>query len=44
MKQVILNNNGAVLARVPRPAVESGSVLVQVHYSLIIAKPVLIDS
>jgi len=35
MRQVLLNSNGAVVARVPRPIVEPGSVLVRVHYSLI---------
>jgi predicted dehydrogenase len=35
MRQVLLNGYGAVVARVPRPAVESGCVLVRVHYSLI---------
>ena len=30
-----MNSGGAVVARVPRPAVEAGSVLVRVHYSLI---------
>lgn len=35
MRQVLLNSNGAVVARVPRPTVEPGSVLVRVHYSLI---------
>ncbi len=35
MRQVLLNSTGAVVARVPRPAVEPGSVLVRVHYSLI---------
>ncbi len=35
MRQILLNSGGAVVARVPRPIVESGSVLVRVHYSLI---------
>ena len=35
MRQVLLNSSGAVVARVPRPIVERGSVLVRVHYSLI---------
>lgn len=30
-----MNSGGAVVARVPRPAIEAGSVLVRVHYSLI---------
>jgi predicted dehydrogenase/threonine dehydrogenase-like Zn-dependent dehydrogenase len=35
MRQILLNSAGAVVARVPRPIVEPGSVLVRVHYSLI---------
>lgn len=35
MRQILMNSAGAVVARVPRPAVEAGSVLVRVHYSLI---------
>src|SRR6185436_18043340 len=35
MRQVLLNSTGAVVARVPRPVAEPGSVLVRVHYSLI---------
>jgi predicted dehydrogenase/threonine dehydrogenase-like Zn-dependent dehydrogenase len=35
MRQVLLNSTGAVVARVPRPTVEPGSVLVRVHYSFI---------
>ena len=35
MRQILLNSSGAVVARVPRPVVERGSVLVRVHYSLI---------
>jgi predicted dehydrogenase/NADPH:quinone reductase-like Zn-dependent oxidoreductase len=35
MRQILLNSGGAVVARVPRPIVEPGSVLVRVHYSLI---------
>src|SRR5712691_8274987 len=35
MRQILLNSSGAVVARVPRPIVERGSVLVRVHYSLI---------
>src|SRR5262245_23275036 len=35
MRQVLLNSGGAVVARVPRPVVGRGSVLVRVHYSLI---------
>ena len=35
MRQILLNGNGAVVARVPRPIAEPGAVLVRVHYSLI---------
>lgn len=35
MRQILLSSGGAVLARVPRPTVAPGSVLVQVHYSLV---------
>ena len=35
MRQILLNSGGAVVARVPRPIVEPGSVLVRVHFSLI---------
>ena len=35
MRQILLNSGGAIVARMPRPAVERGSVLVRVHYSLI---------
>ena len=35
MRQILLNTGGAVVARVPRPIVERGGVLVRVHYSLI---------
>src|SRR5689334_7828532 len=35
MRQILLNSGGAVVARVPRPIVERGSVLVRVQYSLI---------
>jgi predicted dehydrogenase/threonine dehydrogenase-like Zn-dependent dehydrogenase len=35
MRQILLNMGGALVARVPRPIVERGSVLVRVHYSLI---------
>jgi threonine dehydrogenase-like Zn-dependent dehydrogenase len=35
MRQILLNSGGAVVARVPRPVVEPGSVLVRVHYSLV---------
>lgn len=35
MRQIILSSSGAALARVPRPSVAPGSVVVKVHYSLI---------
>lgn len=35
MRQILMNSGGAVVARVPRPAIEAGSVLVRVHYSLV---------
>src|SRR5882724_2839224 len=35
MRQILMNMGGTVVARVPRPIVERGAVLVRVHYSLI---------
>jgi len=35
MRQILMNSGGVVVARVPRPIVEPGSVLVRVQYSLI---------
>ena len=35
MRQLVMNSSGVQVARVPRPGVEPGSVLVRVHYSLI---------
>ena len=35
MRQIVMNSAGAVVARVPRPGIEPGSVLVRVHFSLI---------
>src|SRR5262245_9617034 len=35
MRQILMNAGGAVVARVPRPAIEAGSVLVRVRFSLI---------
>ncbi len=35
MRQILMNSGGAVVARVPRPIVERGAVLVRVQYSLI---------
>lgn len=35
MRQILLNSNGAVVARMPRPAAEAGSVVVETAYSLV---------
>ena len=35
MRQILLNTNGAVVARMPRPLVQRGGVLVRVRYSLV---------
>jgi predicted dehydrogenase/threonine dehydrogenase-like Zn-dependent dehydrogenase len=35
MRQILMNSSGVVVARVPRPTVERGSVLVRVQYSLV---------
>ena len=35
MRQILLSSSGAVLARVPRPSVVAGTVLVKVHFSLV---------
>lgn len=35
MRQILLNSQGAIVARMPRPAVAAGEVLVRTHYSLI---------
>lgn len=35
MRQILLSGSGAILARVPRPNVIAGAVLVRVHYSLV---------
>ena len=35
MRQILLRDSGAVVARMPRPTVEHGTVLVRVHNSLI---------
>jgi predicted dehydrogenase len=35
MRQLLMNSGGVVVARVPRPIVDRGSVLVRVQYSLI---------
>ncbi len=35
MRQILINNNGAIVARMPRPPIERGCVLVRVRFSLI---------
>ncbi len=35
MRQILGSSSGAILARVPKPAVEAGAVLVQTHYSMV---------
>ncbi|HEV8348427.1 MAG TPA: bi-domain-containing oxidoreductase [Vicinamibacterales bacterium] len=35
MRQILMNSRGAMVVRMPRPAVERGCVLVRVHYSLV---------
>jgi predicted dehydrogenase/threonine dehydrogenase-like Zn-dependent dehydrogenase len=35
MRQILINSQGALVARMPRPIVEPGYVLVRVHYSMI---------
>jgi predicted dehydrogenase len=35
MRQILLNSQGAVVARMPRPMIEPGTILVRVRYSLI---------
>ena len=35
MRQVLMNMNGVVVARMPRPAVQPGSVLIRVRHSLV---------
>src|SRR5712671_468559 len=35
MRQLLMNSGGVMVARVPRPVVDRGAVLVRVHYSLI---------
>lgn len=35
MRQILLNSQGAIVARMPRPAVANGEVLVRTHFSLI---------
>lgn len=35
MRQIILNMGGAVVARMPRPVVQPGTLLIRVHYSFL---------
>ena len=35
MRQILLNDRGALVARMPRPAVDAGTVLVRVRFSLV---------
>jgi predicted dehydrogenase/threonine dehydrogenase-like Zn-dependent dehydrogenase len=35
MRQILMNSGGAVVARMPKPTVEPGAVVVRVHYSLV---------
>src|SRR2546428_714330 len=35
MRQLLMNMNGVVVARMPRPVVQPGSVLIRVRYSLV---------
>jgi len=35
MRQILMNSKGAIVARMPRPSIEPGTVLVRVSYSLI---------
>ncbi len=35
MRQVLLNSQGALIARMPKPALTAGHVLVKVHYSMV---------
>ncbi len=35
MRQILCNSSGAIVARMPRPALSAGMVLIKVHYSLI---------
>src|SRR5215831_16001768 len=35
MRQLLMNSSGVMVARMPRPVVDRGAVLVRVHYSLI---------
>lgn len=35
MRQILLNDRGALIARMPRPVLEDGTLLVRVRYSLV---------
>src|SRR3954470_10381419 len=35
MRQLLMNMSGVVVARMPRPVVQPGTVLIRVHYSLV---------
>src|SRR3954462_14116959 len=35
MRQLLMNMNGVVVARMPRPVVQPGTVLIRVRYSLV---------
>jgi len=35
MRQLLMNMDGVVVARMPRPSIQRGMVLIRVHYSLI---------
>ena len=35
MRQILLNDRGALIARMPRPALDEGTLLVRVRYSLV---------
>src|SRR5438445_13579987 len=35
MRQLLMNMNGVIVARMPRPVVQPGSVLIRVRYSLV---------
>ncbi len=35
MRQLLMNMGGVVVARMPRPSIQRGMVLIRVHYSLI---------
>lgn len=37
MRQILMNSAGAIVARMPRPMVQSGHVLIKLHYSAISA-------